>query len=246
MPHVHDCFIRKLSAFHPLIGQDIARLRTMVSSTRAIPAHQELIHQARPGGRAFVLHKGWACSYKLLRDGERQVVDFHVPGDFLGLRDLLLPVCDRSIVTVTEAIVSEVSLQGLARTFQQAPRLALAVLRTACIEEAAVAEHLVDVGRRSARARTAHMLIELYLRLRLVGLASPAGYACPLSQGLLADALGLTSIHLNRVLRRLREPGLATFRNGFVSFQDLHGLKEVAAFDGSYLEQIGTGPLLAA
>jgi CRP-like cAMP-binding protein len=100
-----------------------------------------------------------------------------------------------------------------------------------------VVEHLVSVGRRSALVRTAHLPLELGLRLQLVGLGSESGFVCPLNQDLLADALGLTAIHVNRVLRQLRERGLATFREGRVEFHDLAGLHHLAQFHSGYLDQ---------
>lgn len=103
-------------------------------------------------------------------------------------------------------------------------------------------EHLVGIGRRDAEQLMAHFLLELGARLKLVGLGSPEGYACPLSQYLLADAMGLSSIHVNRVLRKLQEDGLVTFRNGQVEFHDLDGLVLLADFDKTYLDH--DGPLL--
>ncbi|MEQ1522280.1 MAG: helix-turn-helix domain-containing protein, partial [Aestuariivirga sp.] len=105
-----------------------------------------------------------------------------------------------------------------------------------------VVEHLVDIGRRNALERTAHFLLELGARLKLVGLGTKEGYACPLSQDMLADALGLTAVHINRVLRQLREKGLLTYRNGQVTFDDFDRLVKLAAFDTAYLDQ--DGPLL--
>ena len=103
-------------------------------------------------------------------------------------------------------------------------------------------EHLVDLGRRNALERTVHFLLELGARLRLVGLGSQAGYACPLSQYLLSDALGLSAVHVNRILRQLREDGLLTFRNGRVTFDDFDRLVTLADFDKAYLDH--DGPLL--
>ncbi len=121
--------------------------------------------------------------------------------------------------------------------FRSQPRLAAAILWAASRDEAMVVEHLVGIGRRSALVRTAHLLIELGQRLQLVGLGSEAGYACPLSQYDLADALGLTAIHVNRVLRQLRERRLATFRGGRVELHDLPGLQALAEWHGGYLDQ---------
>lgn len=102
-----------------------------------------------------------------------------------------------------------------------------------------VVEHLVGIGRRDAAARMAHFLLELGSRLSLVGLGSKAGYACPLTQYHLADALGLSAVHVNRVLRQLRELGMVTFRDGRVVFDDHEKLVGLAEFDPAYLDQAG-------
>jgi CRP-like cAMP-binding protein len=135
-----------------------------------------------------------------------------------------------------------VKQRDLLDAFSRTPRLATAVLWAASRDEAMVVEHLVDLGRRSASERMAHFLLELGARLRLVGLADKKSFACPLSQYLLADALGLSAVHVNRVLRELREEGLVTFQKGQVIFDDYDGLVDFAAFDRTYLDH--EGPLL--
>jgi CRP-like cAMP-binding protein len=166
------------------------------------------------------------------------VIDFSVPGDFMGLRSVLLRTSDHAFASVNDIIVSEVSARQMMDTFQRVPRLGAAILWAASRDEAMVVEHLVNIGRRSAMVRTAHLLLELGLRLQqLVGLGSDSGFACPLNQYLLADALGLTAIHLNRVLRQLRERGLVTFREGRVDFYDLAGLRSLAEYHSGYLDQ---------
>ncbi|MBU2327002.1 MAG: helix-turn-helix domain-containing protein [Alphaproteobacteria bacterium] len=126
--------------------------------------------------------------------------------------------------------------------FFETPRLATAILWAASRDEAMVVEHLVRLGRRDADKRLAHFLLELWSRLTLVGMADRSGYACPLTQFHLADALGLTSVHINRTLRKLREAGLASMRAGRVEIMNLDGLIKLADFDPAYLDQ--TGPLL--
>jgi CRP-like cAMP-binding protein len=130
----------------------------------------------------------------------------------------------------------------LLQTFADTPRLATALLWAASRDEAMVVEHLVGIGRRDARERTAHFLLELSARLTLVGRGTRDGFACPLTQYHLADALGLSSVHVNRVLRELREDGLATFQTGQVTIHDFDRLAELAEFDPAYLDQ--EGPLL--
>jgi CRP-like cAMP-binding protein len=164
-------------------------------------------------------------------------VDFQIPGDFLGLRSVLLNVSDHSIEPVTDIEVTEVHVVDLLDAFAQTPRLATAFLWAASRDEAMVVEHLVDVGRRNATERMAHFLLELGARLSLIGLASREGFACPLTQYHLADALGLSAVHVNRVLRQLREAGMVTFRDGFVEFDDYDQLSSFAQFDPSYMDQ---------
>ena len=137
---------------------------------------------------------------------------------------------------------SEIRQSDLFAAFSATPRLATAVLWAASRDEAMLVEHLIDLGRSSATERMAHFLRELGARLRLVGMADRNGYACPLSQYLLADALGLSAVHVNRVLRELREQGLLTFQKGRVVFDDYDALIEFAGFDRGYLDH--EGPLL--
>lgn len=234
--------VRKLGAFVALSDAELAVLEALHKRRRTFVAGRDLVHQGQLDQAAYILISGWACSYKILEDGQRQIVDFQIPGDFLGLRSVLLHMSDHSIEPVTDIQVTEVTVTDLLAAFEQTPRLATAVFWAASRDEAMVVEHLIDIGRRQAAERMAHFLLELGARLSLVGLGSRAGFACPLSQYLLADALGLSAVHVNRVLRTLRESGMVTFRDGFVTFDAYDRLAEFAEFDPTYLDQIG--PLL--
>jgi CRP-like cAMP-binding protein len=196
----------------------------------------DMIHQGQENQSAYILADGWASSYKILSDGARHIVDIQVPGDFLGLRSVLFRTSDHNIVPITRVEASVVLASDLIDAFTRTPRLATAVLWAASCDEAMVVEHLVGLGRRNAAQRTAHFLLELGARLKLVGLATRQGYDCPLSQYLLADALGLSAVHINRVLRQLREEGMLTFRDGHVSFDDFDRLVIFADFDKAYLD----------
>jgi len=242
MPLVESPLTRKLGAFVALSEPELAALEVFHQRRRSFEPGVDLVRQGQPGQSACILADGWVCSYKLLPSGTRQIVDFQVPGDFLGLRSVLFRTSDHNAEAMTRVEVSEVSSVDLIDAFANTPRLATAVLWAASRDEAMVVEHLVDIGRRNALERTAHFLLELGARLKLVGLATKEGYACPLSQYMLADALGLSAVHINRVLRQLREEGLLTFRSGQVIFDDFERLVEVADFDTAYLDQ--DGPLL--
>jgi CRP-like cAMP-binding protein len=231
--------VRKLCAFVALSEAELTALQALHQRRRSFDLGQDLLLQGQPPHSAYILADGWTCSYKLLPKGTRQIVDFQVPGDFLGLRSILFRACDHNVEAITSVEVSEVSVNDLIDAFARAPRLAAAVLWAASREEAVVAEHLVDVGRRTPLERTAHFILELGARLTLVGLGTKVSFTCPLSQYSLADALGLTAVHLNRVLRQLREEGLLTFRHGQVTIHNFDGLVRLAAFDTAYLDQEG-------
>lgn len=214
----------------PLTAAECSCLSALQSLPLRIPAGQELVHEGQTGHSAYILQSGWACSYKLLADGGRQIINFPLPGDFLGLRSVLLRTSDHAFAALTDIVVSSVSGPRMLEVFNDNPRLAAAVLWAASRDEAMVVEHLVNIGRRSAIERTAHFFLELFERLRLVELATSKGFACPLNQYVLADALGLSAIHINRVLRQLRERQLLTLKGRRVVVHDLAALKVLAGF----------------
>jgi CRP-like cAMP-binding protein len=226
---------KKLNKFLPLSVEERRQLAELQSNTIKVKRGRQLVEEGQTGHTAFVLQSGWACSFKVLQDGGRQIISFPVPGDCVGLRSVLLRTADHSFSTLTDAVVSPIDGSRILQTLNGFPRLATAILWAASRDEAMVVEHLVSVGRRSAIERTAHFFMELAERLSLVGLATEAEFKCPLSQYVLADALGLTPIHINRVLRQLREQGLLTLQKGSVRIHDLNRLRKLAGFQGGYL-----------
>jgi len=243
MRHIQDSpFARKLSAFVALPPSDLAALSDVYKRRRKFAVGRDMVHDGQTDQAAYIIASGWVCSYKLLADGSRQIVDIQIPGDFLGLRSVLFRTADFNAQPITPVEASEVRAVDLLAAFSQTPRLATAILWAVSRDTAMVVEHLVNLGRRTAMERTAHFLLELGARLRLVGLGDKTGYKCPLSQYLLADTLGLSSVHINRVLRDLRETGLLTFQKGRVTFDDYDGLVTLANFDRGYLDH--DGPLL--
>lgn len=232
-------FARKIASYVRLGDVEIQAVSDLYKRRRKFSPGLDLVHQGEIDQSAFIMADGWACSYKILADGARQIVNFQVPGDFLGVRSVLFRTSDHNVEPITVIEASEVSKADLFQTFSKTPRLATAVLWAASRDEAMVVEHLVGVGQRPASERTAHLLLELSTRLKLVGLGDKSGFACPLTQYHLADAMGLTPVHVNRVLREIREAGLMTFQNGRVTFDDYEGLIDFADFDRTYLDQDG-------
>ena len=234
---------RKLFSYVRLSDDELEVMSDLHRRRRNFAVGMDMIYQGQVDQNAYVLASGWACSYKILSDGTRQIVNFQIPGDFLGLRSVLFRTADHNVEPITPVQASEVSQRDLLTVFSKTPRLATAVLWAASRDEAMVVEHLIDLGRRSSTERMAHFLLEMGARLQLVGLGDKTGYKCPLSQYLLADALGLSAVHINRVLRELREEGLVTFQRGRVEFDNYKGLVQLAGFDRAYLDH--DGPLLA-
>jgi CRP-like cAMP-binding protein len=233
---------RKLGTYVALSQPELSVLSELHHKRRTFAAGRDMVHEGQSNQSAYILVKGWVCSYKLMPSGGRQVIDFQIPGDFLGLRSVLFRTSDHSFEPVTTVEACEVAMSDLLGVFSGNPRLATAVLWAASRDEAMVVEHLIGIGRRNAVERTAHFLLELAARLKLVGLGNNDGFHCPLSQFMLADALGLTAVHVNRVFRKLREDGLLTFNRKQVRFLDFNRLVELAEFDKAYLDH--EGPLL--
>lgn len=227
--------MRKLSGFAPLGPAERAALTAAFGAPRSYDARTELLREGEAGERGYVVNQGWAYCYKTLPDGRRQVVNFQLPGDSIGLRSLLLRTSDHSFGTLTPCAVSPIDLADWRRLVESQPRLAMAVLWLAAREEAMIVEHLVNVGRRSADMRTAHLLCEIGFRMTQQGAQTGNRFSAPLTQALMADALGLSVVHMNRSFRKLREAGLARMAARQVEVLDFSGLQAFCGFDGTYI-----------
>ena len=151
---------RKLNTFLRLSPDELTWLADMQSHVVKVKRGQQLTHEGQTGHKAFVLQAGWACSYKLLPDGGRQIISFPVPGDIVGLRSILLRTADHSFSALTDAAVNPVDGTHIVKCLTEFPRLAAALMWAASRDEAMVVEHLVNIGRRSALERTAHFFMD--------------------------------------------------------------------------------------
>lgn len=221
---------RKLNAFVELSKDELEALAGLQSKPIKIQRGGELSEEGRAAPTASILHSGWGCSYKLMPNGTRQIVRFPLPGDFMGYRSVLLRASDHFLCAVTDIVVSAVDSERMFESFQAFPRLGAALLWSVSRDEAMVVDHLASIGRRSAQERVAHFFLQLAERLRMIGLASEMRFECPLNQYLLADALGLSAIHVNRVLRQLRESNLLTVKAGEVVIHDNEKLGSIAGY----------------
>ena len=230
MSFSNSALFRKLNAFALLSSEEAQRLAEVQSKPFLVRPGKELFHEGQAGQPLFIVQGGWASSYKDLPDGRRQIIQFAIPGDCVGLRNVLLKTSDHTFCAVTEATFSTIDATRLSQLFNDCPRIRAGLLWSAARDEAMAVERLVGVGRRTAAGRIAHFFLELAERLALVGLATGAEFKCPLNQYVLADALGLSAIHVNRVLRTLREHGFLSVKAGTVTIHNPKRLDQVANY----------------
>src|SRR5579883_3291805 len=183
----------------------------------------------------FILNQGLAMRYKVLHDGRRQILSLVMPGDFIGFPGCLFERSLYSIASLAEAVTCTISFNVLFDLFRRHPKLGAAFFWLSGHETALIAEHLVGVGRQSAYERVARLLMELLVRLQNAGLADERSYSLPMTQELMADALGLSVPHVNRTLRKLREDGLIDLQGSRITCLDVPALSRLADFDGANL-----------
>ncbi|MFN3312382.1 MAG: Crp/Fnr family transcriptional regulator [Hyphomonas sp.] len=220
-------------------GRAPIALSRLKKSRRVYKPGAQIVCQGERGGRAFILEQGWTFSSCTLRSGSRQILDVQIPGDVANLQGLLLPVALYDVTAITEVELAEVSFNLADGASRQDTEFAAFLLWLVASEGAVTAIRLTGLGRRSAIERTAHFILELSTRLRLAGLGTDDGFPCPMTQYLIADVLGLTPIHVNRVFRTLRTSRLASHQRGWLSLLDMDKLVALADFDSAYLQHTG-------
>ena len=196
---------------------------------------QDLLTQGAGRRDGYVILSGWAARSKTLPDGRRQIVSLLTPGDAIGLLGAVTPVATSSVTALGDLSAVPFAPIAVVRAIARSPRLGAALFWAAAREQEILAEHLVSLGRRSARERVAHLFLELWARLRVRGLSDGNQLQVPLTQQIIADALGLSVVHVNRTLRQLAAEGLLTVKRESVSLLDLEQLLRVTGFDEDYL-----------
>ena len=233
--------VRKLELFVQLSDDDRAALKRIGEYPgQQVEARRDLISEGEPP-RMYVVSKGWACLYKWLPDGRRQIVGLLLPGDCNDLRIQLLDTMDYNVGAVTALKAIEIPQAELDDLGSRQPRLADAFTHNELVTNAMQREWALCLGQRSAYERLAHLMVEIYLRLDAVGLASDGEIEWPLTQSDLADALGLTAVHVNRTLQRLRADGLIELAHRRLVIRDLGRLKQAGLFNDNYLHRRGGG-----
>ncbi|WP_186420826.1 Crp/Fnr family transcriptional regulator [Bosea sp. CS1GBMeth4] len=234
MPAV-ELLLRALSQRDVLTEAERTALSELSRYERTFRKGQSIIGPHSEPQEAGLLLEGIAGREVVLQSGSRQLTALHVPGDFLDLDVFLLKRIDHGVVALTDCRTVQIQHAALRRLTEESPHLTRLLWMTAAIDAAIQRHWAVSMGRRDALEQMAHLVCELYLRLRAVGLAADRAMQLPLSQAVLADVMGVSPVHVNRTLRALRARRLLTWRGSRIEIQDFDGLARLAGFDPTYL-----------
>lgn len=225
----------KLATVAELRQSDVDALVALCDDERIVPARQDILSEGERPDHVHVILEGWAARYKTLRDGSRQIVAFLIPGDFCDLHVAILGHMDHGILALTPCRVAFIPSAELDALTSHHNGLTKALWWATLVDEGVLREWILNVGRRDAIERIAHLLCEIHARMKMVGLVEDGRLALPLTQEELADTTGLTSVHVNRTLQRLRNANLIEIGKGMLTVLNVDALREVAGFNGNYL-----------
>ncbi|MEA3003255.1 MAG: hypothetical protein QOH81_2043 [Sphingomonadales bacterium] len=226
--------VEKLQTIAPLPKGDRDALAALSADAREMGARRNIIREGDRPDHVHLIVQGWAARYKLLPDGARQITAFLIPGDFCDLHITVLREMDHSIATLTRAKVAYIPRERM-EALTARPDVARAFWWATLVDEAVLRSWIVNIGRRDAYEAIGHLMCELYMRMKNVGLTRDHSYELPLTQEEVGDALGLTPVHVNRVLQRMRSEGLIRFARGALTIHDYHRLEQASGFNPNYL-----------
>jgi CRP-like cAMP-binding protein len=232
---VNNPLLRKLANFTELSEEETKAVEDSCTDVREVGAREDVISQGDRTGGVKLLLEGFACRYKTLEDGRRQIVAYFVPGDLCDLRVFILKRMDHSIGAIAPSRVATLAPDNVLKLMHDYPALTRALWWSTLVEEAIAREWIVNVGQRNALERMAHLFCELLYRFRAVGLNQGLSCTLPLTQVELAETLGLSSVHVNRTLQELRRQKLITLDGGTLTIQNLKALEELSFFNADYL-----------
>jgi CRP-like cAMP-binding protein len=231
-----NALTRRLEEHGPLTDADRAELARLTAlSTRTVPPRRDLIREGDTPASIYLVIEGWACRYRTLRDGRRQIVDFVIPGDLCDLNVFILDHVDHSIGALTSLTVAQIGRDHLHRVATSSPNITTALWWQELVSKSISREWIVNIGQRSAEERVAHLLCEMFLRMESIGMSD--GFSCdfPPTQTDIADATGITPVHANRTLQQLRRRGLIILQDRKLTIPDIASLQAAGLFNPEYL-----------
>lgn len=225
------CPLRRFEIFAPFSDDDEAQIQKFKVGEMIVEAGTTILMEGASSAQLYTALQGLAVRYKTLADGQRQVINFVFPGDFIGLQAGVMNEMQHSVESTTDMRLCVFDRKSLWQFIKSCPPRAFDLAWLSAVEEHLVAEALTSVGQRDAISRIAWALLRLYQRGDAVGLVKPRGIFLPFRQQDLADAMGLSLVHTNKTLARLRERGLAEWRDGWLKIVDIKGMQRLSGQD---------------
>jgi CRP-like cAMP-binding protein len=233
--HATDLLLRKLQAISQLPEAERAEAVSIVGIVQVVEPHKEIVEDGSSPTHSCLLVSGLAFRYKILPEGRRQILSFHIGGDILDLYSFVLRKMDHAIASITPCTIAKIQHSSLERVMDKYPHLAKVLWRDTLIDSAIYREWMINIGRRTAEQRLAHLICEMFCRMHTVGLAQEHSFTFPVTQTDIADCLGISLVHVNRVVKKLREDGLLTFERSSVVVEDWDRLFDFSEFDSTFL-----------
>ena len=231
-----NTLVTKLSRYIELDESEIAALDHLVRKPHLVKSGADLIVQGTNPENVFLLLRGWGYRYSLLRNGNRQIFGYLLPGDLCDVHVFMVDKIDHSIGLLSDAQVVTIPATEMLDLINRFPKIERALWIATLVTEATMRQWVVNIGQRDAFERIGHLFCELWQRMRAVGLVNETDqFELPLTQAELADTVGLTSVHVNRTLQRLREAELITLNKGRLTILNPERLAELCGFEGDYL-----------
>lgn len=225
----------RLRQLTDLTADDEALLDTITARRRAVKRHSHLVYEGDEPEGVFVIIEGWAARYKLLPDGSRQIVAFLIPGDLCDVHIFILDRMDHGVVMLANGMVAIINKATIVNVLETKGAISRVLSLSSLVDEAVLREWLINVGSRDARMSLAHLICELYVRLDNVGLVQNGSVDFPLTQSVIGEALGMTAVHVNRMVNQLRSDGVLEIRNQKLTVIDFPALQKIAGFNPAYL-----------
>jgi CRP-like cAMP-binding protein len=223
-----ECALRACGLFKPVSQNELAVINDIKREHLALPAGSEIIRAGQDSAQVYTLYAGWAFRFKMLPDGRRQILNFLLPGDLIGLQSAMFDAAQHGIEALTDVELCLLPRRKVWNLFGQMPELAFDLTWLGAREESYVDENLLSAGQRSAAERIAALIVILYKRADALAMVTDQTFAFPLSQQHIADALGLSLVHTNKTLARLRRMGMYTQENGSLTLTNPRVLERIA------------------
>ena len=227
--------VDKLGLRDRLSAEEVAALDKALEPPRSIPAGADIVREHTRPQHSTLLISGFSARYTTLEDGGRQITEINVAGDFIDLHSLLMKQMDHGVLALTDCVIASAPHARLIELTERHPHLGRLLWLDTIIDAAIHRQWLVAMGRRSGLSHLAHLVCELYLRLRAAGQAGDMTFDLPLTQSVLGDALGLSTVHVSRLITELRGEGVINWSGRRIEIADWHRLAEIAEFDATYL-----------